>query len=136
MRNKLRVRALCIIFVFISFLLIPFIIFTYAQKNSDITWLQSQSISIKLGIWLKYSKEDLRPYDALFIVTDSDGEDHISKKHVSMDDEWWYVFFPDDFSTYSKVGRYSWKCIVNESVAAKGDFEYISSLQAKVIFSE
>ena len=57
---------------------------------------------------------------------------NILKKVI--EDQWGYAHFPDDFETYAKSGKYSWKCIVNDRPVIQGEFEYIGYAgEAKIL---
>ncbi len=119
------------------FVLLPivFVVVVNAQKSvSDVTWQSSESVSVKLGVRDKYG--ELESYEALFVVTGPDGKQYKAEKHVS-GDEWGFCYFPDDFDTYAKPGKYSWECIVGGEVVLNGDFEYMTvdsySDQARVM---
>ncbi len=116
----------------------------FAQKSSSYAaiWLQSESVSVKLGVWDKYG--ELKSYSALFVVTDPDGKQY--KARAKGDESGWtYVSFPDEFKdergqvigatkSYPSTVIFSWKCIVGDKTIARGKFEYGSIYeQAKII---
>ena len=114
-----------------TLLSIVFVAIVYAQKSvSDITWQSSMSVSVQIGVRDKYG--ELESYKARFVVTGPDGEQYKAEKDVS-GDEWGFCYFPDDFETYAKPGKYSWECIVGGEVVINGHFEYITSDQAKIM---
>jgi hypothetical protein len=88
---------------------------------SEPIWQLSQAPVAKLGVRDKYGS--LGGYTAVWIVSAPDGAQYQAKKTVVGDDNG-YVFFPDDFPTYSKVGRYSWKYFVNGHEVVHGSFEF------------
>ena len=122
MITKLCLKRQFLISVCIMLFLIVWAFASSAQENKvDVTWQKSESVSVQLGIRDKY--RELTKYDALFVVTDSNGKEYKFHQEVS-DDNWGYAYFPDDFSVYAKPGKYSWECIVNRDIVASGQFEY------------
>jgi hypothetical protein len=114
-----------------SFLSAGFIAGTYAQRRSTrppetSTFLQSQAAIIKLGVWEKFGTP--RNYTATFLVTGPNGKEYNASKRVRDDDSWVYTEFPEEFHggipSYSTLGNYDWKCVVDGRVVAHGRFQW------------
>jgi hypothetical protein len=97
-----------------------------------VTWQQSQSPSVTLGIRDKYAT--LGTYNALFVITDSKGN-KIQKTISVKGDANAGINYPDDvavFPEYWKMsGNYSWICIVNRRIVARGRFSITDSVHGE-----
>jgi hypothetical protein len=92
------------------------------QSKEKPNWQASQSVAgLRLGIREKDGV--IEPFDAMFIVTDSNGKEFKVTKRVETF-MFGYVNFPNDFGGYAPSDSYRWKCIVNDEVVVEGRFEY------------
>lgn len=85
------------------------------------SWQMSEGVSVQLGVRDKYG--NLGEYKATFLVKDEKGGEYKTTKIVK-NDEFSFVYFPEDFKVNAKPGLYHWRCIVNGEEIAKGRFLY------------
>ena len=92
----------------------------------------SEAPVVRLGV--RDKNGILGKYAAVWVVNDPDDKQYQTKRTVEHDD-WGYVYFPDDFPAIDKVGRYSWKCLVNGQEVVHGSFECVrDGLQLTVFY--
>ena len=117
-------------------LVIAFPMFPGRRSASSATprldFQSSEALVARLGV--RDKNGILGKYTAVWVVNDPDGKQYQAKRTVERDD-WGDVYFPDDFPAIDKVGRYSWKCLVNGQEVVHGSFEYArNGLQLTVFF--
>ena len=104
-----------------------------SSGTPEVYWQSSQEPIVQLGI--RDKNGSLGKFTALCAVRAPDGNQYEAKV-MGERDKWGYVYFPDDFKTWSRPGRYFWRCLVNGQEVASGGFEFttvkISSDQVRV----
>jgi len=90
------------------------------QDRPNVSWEQSQSVSIKLGI--KGREWQSQSFDATFIINGPTGVES-TYKHRLEKDEFKFLYFPEDFALRTLPGKYRWRCVVGEKIIAGGEFE-------------
>ena len=123
---RVLVKKSILIIGCLMFLATGYFIGANAQRNRPPTgFLQSTSAFIQLGVWDKSGVS--KSNKATFIVTEPSGKQYKAERSESLDD-WVYVSFPQDFSSYpdniSVYTNYSWKCIVDGKNVAGGNFKF------------
>lgn len=109
------------IFLPIITILIPPIQGSVSRAGPEVFWQSSQAPVIELGVRNKTGSLD--KFTAVWTVREPDGTLHKATATVERDDSG-DVRYPDDFNTYSRPGRYSWKCLVDGREVATGSFEF------------
>lgn len=114
-----------------SLLLVPVLLlgtasYFFAQKHSSrqkAIWLAGEFANIRLDVMDKGGT--LGPYEAVFVVTGPNGKGWKASAHATRFYSTVAVYFPEDFGEVEPpTGRYTWKCVVKNEVAAEGQFEY------------
>lgn len=104
------------------------------EDKPNVSWEQSQSVSIKLGI--KGREWQSQSFDTTFIINGPTGVES-TYQHRLEKDEFKFLYFPEDFGLRPLPGKYKWRCVVGEKAIAGGEFEYVSisgqSDQARII---
>ena len=94
-----------------------------AAPVRQVHWQWSESPSVRLGV--RDKNDDLKGYEADFVVTAvRTGKQWRAKVRVE-GDNFGYVNFPDDFAAYdwaTHATRFDWTCTVNGRVVVKGRF--------------
>lgn len=95
---------------------------------SKMTWQYSAENVVKIGVRNKYGWLD--SYKVTFIIQQPNHKE-ITAGKVASRDESIYVYFPDDFETFTKPGKYGWRAVVEGHVIGKGMFEYTAKMGIK-----
>jgi len=94
-----------------------------AAPARQVHWQWSEAPSVRLGV--RDKNDDLRGYEADFVVTAvRTGKQWRTKKKVE-GDNFGYVNFPDDFAAFdwaTNATRFDWACTVNGKVVVKCKF--------------
>ncbi|MDQ3257154.1 MAG: hypothetical protein M3R15_25230 [Acidobacteriota bacterium] len=104
------------------------------QSTPTVSWEQTQSVSIKLGI--KGREWESQSFNATFIINGPTGVESSSEQRLEKD-QFKFLYFPEDFGLRALPGKYKWRCVVGEKVIAGGEFEYVNASgqgeQARII---
>ena len=71
-------------------------------------------------------------FTAVCVVGAPDDKQYRAQTNL-VGDNWGYILFPDDFTTWAKPGPYSWKCLVDGREVANGGFEFTGSAYSNVL---
>ena len=96
-------RCLTLFLLIITIHMIPIPRFASYAASKDV-WQSSQAPVVQLGVRNKYGNRD--KYTAVWTVSAPDGSLYKARTTVESDN-WGSVWFPDDFPTYRKPGRYT-----------------------------
>ena len=108
-----------------------FVLFFMIQEAMATEWQMSASAVMKLCIRDKFGQEG--SYETTFYVTDPNRKTYSAVKRV-YGDNWGCVTFPDDFNTFSREGKYSWKAKVKGRAIIGGRFEYNNSAFVNITY--
>ncbi|MBU4487061.1 MAG: hypothetical protein KKD38_09055 [Candidatus Delongbacteria bacterium] len=92
------------------------------EEDPISSWQQSESLNIQLAVRDKNSVMEI--FEAVFIVENIENGLKFEKTIKVPDDDWGFVYFPDDFPPGAKDGEYEWKCVVNGNVVSSGNFKF------------
>ncbi len=93
------------------------------QSTPTLSWEQTQSVSVKLGI--KGREWQPQSFDATFIINGPTGVESSSERRLEKD-QFKFLYFPEDFGLRALPGRYKWRCMVGGRIIAGGEFEYLN----------
>ncbi|HEX8355383.1 MAG TPA: hypothetical protein VF611_20925 [Pyrinomonadaceae bacterium] len=94
-----------------------------AAASRQVQWQWSESPSVRIGV--RDKNEDLRGYEATFVVTSARTGRRWERKIKVEGDHFGYQNFPDDFAAFdwaSHAPRFNWTCTVGGKVVVRGRF--------------
>ena len=94
-----------------------------AGAAGQVHWQWSEAPSVRLGV--RDKNDDLRGYEASFVVTAARTGKQWRKTVKVEGDNFGYLNFPDDFAAFdwaTHATRFDWTCAVNGKVVVKGKF--------------
>jgi hypothetical protein len=89
----------------------------------QIQWQWSESASVRIGV--RDKNDDLRGYEATFVVTAERTGKRWERKIKVEGDNFGYLHFPDDFAAFdwaTNATRFNWTCTVGGRVVVRGRF--------------
>jgi len=103
----------------------------WSSAVSIASWQYSATPVVKLGIRNKEGR-GLDKFTAVCVVSAPDNKQYKAQANL-VGDNWGYIIFPDDFTTWAKPGPYSWKCLVDSREVANGGFEFTGGAYSNVL---
>src|SRR5215207_5945432 len=85
------------------------------QSTPTVSWEQTQSVSVKLGI--KGREWQSQSFDATFIINGPTGVESSTERRLEKD-QFKFLYFPEDFGLRALPGKYRWRCVVGGRVIA------------------
>jgi hypothetical protein len=94
-----------------------------AAAAGQIQWQWSESPSVRIGV--RDKNDDLKGYEATFVVTSERTGKRWERKIKVEGDNFGYLNFPDEFAAFdwaTHAPRFRWTCTVGGEVVVKGRF--------------
>ena len=94
-----------------------------AAAGRQVHWQWSEAPSVRIGV--RDKNDDLKGYEATFVVTAERTGKRWERKVRVEGDHFGYLNFPDDFAAFdwaTHATRFNWTCTVGGKVVVRGRF--------------